>query len=246
MRLVYPKAKVYLYDDGIGSYYGSMAHDYNSKLLQAMNRLFFRGKLILEPEAMYLTLPELCRNTLSCPRHILPTLPEEKLAILDRIFDYQMNSVYEEHRMVYLTQPFEEIPDISIETEPALLRLLEKYSKDTVVRVHPRQKDAQFGHLMRDPYENLWEMECLRQLTDRNVLISFCSTAQFMPKMLGSTQPYLIFLYRLFGKELSGTMTEVLQEFTRQYSKPDRIFIPETLEELEQLLERLMGPCEAL
>lgn len=240
LHLVFPNAEVYLYDDGIGSYYGSMVHDYNSGLFEMMNRIFFDGKLIMEPTAMYLAVPELCGSTLSCERRKLPSLPAEKMPLLEAMFGYQANTLYSDKRIVYLSQPFSESAGIDASVEPKVINVIEKYLPDAIVRVHPRQKAEAFGSLERDSCENLWEMECLKQISDKNILISHCSTAQFMPKLMNGGEPYVIFLYKVFGNQLSDALAALVSQFTKLYGKQDHIFIPETLAELEEILDKLM------
>lgn len=244
VHLLYPNAKVYLYDDGIGSYFGSMVHDYNSKLFEVMNRIFFRGRLILEPDAMHLAVPELCDSADQCPRRKLCSLPEEKIGLLEEIFDYRTNTFYQDRRIVYLTQPIEGFTGISAQVEPEMIRVLETYAQDAVARVHPRQKNAQFGSLKRDTVENLWELECLKQISDKNILISFFSTAQFMPKLLKGTEPYIIFTYKVFGSVLGEAQMKLLEKFVGMHSHPERVIIPESLEGLKQILNQLMGEQE--
>ena len=240
MHLVYPQAHIYLYDDGIGSYYGSMVHDYNSGIFEIMNRLFFDGKLIMEADAMYLAVPELSSSTSCAVFRKLPGLPEEKMALVEQMFDYRANDLYRQRRLVYLTQPFGETSGIDMRAEPEIVRVVEKYSPQAVARVHPRQKDAEFGGLLKDTYQNLWEMECLKQITNDHVLVSYCSTSQFMPKLMNDTEPHVVFLYRIFGKEPGQSLAALLQQFAALYRDPEHIHVPETVEELETLLEKLM------
>jgi hypothetical protein len=117
---------------------------------------------------------------------------------------------------------------------------VEKYSPQAVARVHPRQKDAEFGGLLKDTYQNLWEMECLKQITNDHVLVSYCSTSQFMPKLMNDTEPHVVFLYRIFGKEPGQSLAALLKQFAALYRDPEHIHVPETVEELETLLEKLM------
>ena len=240
MHLVYPKAKIYLYDDGIGSYYGSMVHDYNSPLFQRMNSLFFAGKLIMEPEAMYLAVPELSRSTSCGAYRKLPGLDAEGMLLAERMFCYRPNDLYRNHRLVYLTQPFGESSKVDLSAEPGVLSLMEKYAFDAVARVHPRQKEANFGVLARDTYENLWEMECLKQITDDHILVSYCSTAQFMPKLMNDKEPHLVFLYRIFGLAPSAQLQTLMQEFRALYRNPERIHVPEDLSQLETILKEMI------
>lgn len=240
MHLVYPNARIYLYDDGIGSYYGSMVHDYNSGIFEIMNRLFFDGKLIMEADAMYLAVPELSSSTSCSVLRKLPGLPAEKMPLLEQMFDYRANDLYGQRRLLYLTQPFGETSGVDLSAEPKVIATMERYLPQTVARVHPRQKDAKFGALLKDEYQNLWEMECLKQITDDHILVSYCSTSQFMPKLMNDTEPHVVFLYRIFGKEPGQALAALLKQFTALYRDPEHIHVPETISELETLLENLM------
>lgn len=239
IHLVFPKAKVYLYDDGIGSYYGSMVHDYNSGLFRKMNRVFFGGKLILEPEAMYLAVPELSRSTSCSVYRKLPSLDAEAMMRVEEMFGYRHNDFYDRHQFVYLTQPFGEMSCIDPTAEGRVVSLMEEYLPNSAARLHPRQKNASFGQLPKDTFENLWELECLKQITDDHVLLSYCSTAQFMPKLMHDAEPHIVFLYKIFGKEPSAALRSLLKEFSALYRKPEHIHVPETAEELARILKML-------
>ena len=129
------------------------------------------------------------------------------------------------------------------EREKALEALLSTLGNQAVVRVHPRQADKQVPGLQRDTYANLWELECMEQIGSDHVLIGAFSTAQFMPKLLKNAEPTVICTYKLLFNDLTDPFWQgaekFIADFKAMYSDPEKIQVPETLDELRELLPRI-------
>ena len=100
-------------------------------------------------------------------------------------------------------------------------------NKSFVVRLHPRQKEAEYEGFTLDKNRLLWELIVLQHINNRSVLIASFSTAQLVPKLLYNLEPALIFTYPLY---LSDTSSEVynrielaVENLKRIYSEPQKI-----------------------
>ena len=95
----------------------------------------------------------------------------------------------------------------------------------------------------KDAYCNLWELECINQIDDRNILISAFSTTQFMPKILKDVEPTVLFTYRLLLSDLDDPFLKdfanLIDDFRGLYRNPEKIYVPATFEELETILDTL-------
>lgn len=244
LHWAFKSADVYHIEDGLGSYGGNITVDYSSKLYQLINHFMYHGDLDMNPVACYLSAPDFSKNTIGGEVRRLPAMQKGVgLETIEKIFDYRENDLYRD-RVVYLAQPLTERPIYHAERDAQIVELLQKVLPDrTVVRLHPRQKDLDVGTLQKDTYGNLWELECIHQITDKNVLISAFSTAQFMPKIMQDKEPSIIFTYRLVFDSLDDPFLKdfaaLIEDFKELYRDPSRIYVPETFEELEALFAKL-------
>ena len=112
-----------------------------------------------------------------------------------------------------------------------------------LLRLHPRDTLPEDTALSVDEIRNLWELECIRQIGDDHVLIGAFSTSQFMPKILTGREPTIICTYKLLFSDLSRDpwpeVDRFISAFRKNYSGRDKIFCPETMEELKALLAKL-------
>lgn len=237
----FSQAQVILIEDGFGSYFGDILHSYTSRTFQLIDRLFFGNSLQIEPVKSYIRNFQLYGSYIDVNMQQLPMkYNEEQLVILQRIFQYQENVQYKEHQIVYLTQPITEKDNSDITVEEAVLTRL---SDKALIRVHPRQNKDSIEAIEKDVYDNLWELECINQLNDNNILLGVYSTAQLMPKILMDAEPTIVFLYRLYFKNLEDKkwkdIEAFIERFKKIYRQPEKIFIPNTIEEFNKIMDRL-------
>ena len=242
LRRTYPQAASLMYDDGVGSYYGNMARDYNSAAFNLLNAVFFNGGLNLSPEKLFLTNPAMSQSESEAAVVPLAPVTGESAALAEEIFSYRPNDAYR-GKVIYLTQPMEESVGYAPEREDEVVRLVGECCGGRVVgRVHPRQKIDALGEIPLCDVPNLWELECVRQLDDDNVLIGGFSTAQLTPKMLCGKEPTVIFTYKLLVPHPGPAAEKIFRligAFRSSYRHPERVHLPETPEELEAILRSL-------
>lgn len=244
LHMAYPRAQVLLIEDGTGSYFGNIVDDYATGIFKFIDRFFFGNELSIQPSEVYLSNPQLSKNQIDSKLCRLEMIQKENLGVIEKVFDYKQNRLYTENKAVYLTQPLDEKVGFIKENEKKIEDMLSAaFPSDIVARIHPRHFGAVFENMCPDTFANLWELECVEQITDENILIGAFSTAQFMPKLLKNAEPTIIFTYKILFNNLTddfwqGTQ-KFIEDFKTLYSAPQRIHTPETLEELQQLLNDL-------
>ncbi len=246
MHFAYPRAEVMFFEDGTGSYCSDFSERY-SKLFDLVDFLLFNGDMHIKPERIYLFRPEFLTVTLDYEVRKMPDIAgSEVQGIIERIFDYKQNTLYRDCECVYLTQPRSDEKGFNAENLDKVLTLLtDVFGSNTLARVHPRDDADKYGMLTVDSFNNSWELECLRQITDRNILMGVFSTAQIMPKILSESEPTLIFIYKLIFTNCDEPVWQerrkFMDDFTKHYRNKERIFIPETIEDLRDILISLKG-----
>lgn len=226
-------------DDGTGTYFGDLRERDITLLYKIFNKLFGRGPMSYDVKKLYINNKEICRSTICENVEQLPAIKEgsEAETALCRVFDYKESDAYKGKRFIYLTQPLTE----TSAGESATLtegKILSKLGEDVLVRVHPRQNSEEYGAFALDKTNNLWELECVRHITDSHVLIGGFSTAQFMPKILADVEPTLIFTYKLYG-DIMPTATETINLLKTIYRDQNKIIVVETMDELDGILKKI-------
>ncbi len=165
---------------------------------------------------------------------------------IDRVFGYKKDLRYDSIRGVYLAPTdVPENTDFSDNVAKAenIIRL---FKDDLMVRVHPRSKTGaeKFEGIRTDNGKNMWELLCGDHITDDHVLIGEYSTAQFSPKLMYDREPWLIILYKALkkerGKDTLDTMSNVINELRQNYRNPGKIIVPESTDELEEILKKVI------
>ena len=135
--------------------------DYRSGVFNFFNRFIMNGSLSYHPQRLYVYNPAICSSTVVDDICALPKLNESNpaLKIIENVFDYRDNPVYVDKRIIYLTQPLDEVKGSIAGMHEALLEMLRQYQEKAIVRIHPRQKNVDTGGLAIDEVNNLWELE---------------------------------------------------------------------------------------
>lgn len=243
LHMAYPRADVLLIEDGVGSYFGNIVDDYSTGIFKFIDKFFFSNEMSIQPKEIYLSNPQLSNNNIHGKLCKLEKISDENIDKIEKIFNYKENSLYTENRVAYLTQPLDEKEGFVKDNEVKIERIIENvFGLSAVARIHPRHTNVKFEKMSIDNYANLWELECVKQITDENILIGAFSTAQFMPKILKNAEPTIIFTYKLLFKNLDDEFwqetSSFIESFKSLYSDQSKIFVPETVEEFEEILEK--------
>lgn len=231
------KAKIIGYDDGTGSYVKN-TFPITGRIWSLLNgnRIINNRNL----EWLYLNNPEMCLYDPGCDIRKIPQLSELSDIYQNavyRVFNYQLSN--DVPRMVFLTFPYWE-RNLDEKQVNDINSIIYKHSKELIVRNHPREKRERVPGIRYDDSGILWELKCDNEITDDNILIAFCSTAQLTPKMLYDREPFLVFLYKLFDCDWIDGYVKLVEEIRMAYRDKTKIFIPDSLNDLDVLLKELL------
>lgn len=237
---------VFVYDDGIATYSGNSITDLSNYRYPILNRLFKSDVLSYRIRKLYVNNKSFCRSQITDHVEQLPALNEKNpvFDILMKVFSFNPASETARKRAIVLEQPldkkenynqkrFKEILDETVQDRSAIL-----------VRLHPVQKDMDYADYQVDCVNNLWELECIKNISDEHVLISFYSSAQFSPKLIAAKEPYVVFLYKLFLNRYDSKecilFEKMIDLFKKSYKDSSKILVPENTEDLKNLLKEII------
>lgn len=232
-----------LLEDGIGTYVCDMLKDFSSPVFRKIAAHTFYGNIFSPQRTAVYNSDMIVKgdaDILKLHNNFSDVLRKK----IEVVFDYKENTFYKDNRIVYLTQPLQENMGFSMEKAEEVIRVLKKRKNSIVIRIHPRDNADYYEEFNRDSVNNLWELECIHQISDESVLIGGYSTTQFMPKILKNAEPYIIFLYKILFNDLESdywrNIETFIEKFRTGYSHPNRIIIPQNVGELEEALNQVM------
>ena len=234
--------KVFYFEDGTGSYLDMLGYSTFSKVRKAVCSI--RG-INFFPLKYYVNSVGMVMKKLPTEYIQIPVSHSEEFASkLSYVFtgsmDYQKDMLITQKKILCISMP-DEAKAGSIASQKATLDALEKYRKDTVVKLHPRETDTgeYDGYNIARRNTN-WEMECLFTDMDDKVIIATFSTAQITPKLLYDKEPYLIFTYPLNGP-VSNDIEMMITRLTELYRQPEKVCVVTHPDELKRVLEKAMS-----
>lgn len=246
-RSLFKAASMNYYDDGLGSYYGNLVDRMNQSPQGRLCHIFGIHLEQMEAKALYVNNTALCKSTMTndiCPLPSMLHCSKDFLELLYRVFSYIPNPDYDKYRMIYLSQPNDQGDLKMAHQAMQIMKALQPYEKQCMVRPHPRQKELDTGKLFTDKTRGLWELLCADQITEDHILLGTFSTAQMIPKLLYQKEPYLIFMYQI-EHPMSKTMNyssieQMIQDLRAVYKHPEKIKVPKDLSELHMDIEGIL------
>lgn len=224
-----------LFEDGTGSYRGNIINDYMSWKRKGLLQISHPRKTYFQIDKMLLFAPEISSST-ACSSY--EKIQASKDNRIEHVFEYKDSDVYDK-KIIFLDQSYAldrpaEITAKRKEQDQLLSQSLSPYLNRLVLRPHPRMPEGSIEVLNIDNVRNLWEIECVRKICDKHVLISIYSSAAFQPALVSNKRPSLIFLYKLYAFLYSKEQLEQVENHIQRFSKKlnyNNIFTPKSWEE---------------
>jgi hypothetical protein len=240
----HPEASLYVYEDGTKSYtfFDLKFSKFKSWYL---NHLFGVG-FFEEIEGAFLHHPKYFANHRNVATYTIPPIdkkdPKVK-EVMNDVFDFQESDglFKEQTHFVFFDQAFQF--DSELLAQQHLYQLLNEQidSKRMVVKMHPRTERHEYQQTIAGNYP--FEVMQLNNQMRNKVLISAVSTACLSPKLVFDEEPYVILFYKLMDAPIFQQSQKAYFDFAERvqadYRDKNRFFIPETEEELKQIVERL-------
>lgn len=249
IKKINPSVRLNMLEEGTFAYYYFL-HKYN--LLKKMfTKFIFGGKTFKNYQKAYIYRPDFMEE--SGENIELKKLPfidkknKEIVQIFNKVFEYEnTDSVEWEQKVFYFDQPFQ-YQSINKSVKKLVdfisTKLTPKFQLN--IKLHPRTDENEFGnkvHVMqtRVPFELV---VANNEVKDK-ILISVFSSACLNPKIMFDEEPYVILLYKLIDLSLLTNLNErsfnLANKVKESYKAKNKFFIPETFEELSEILDFLL------
>lgn len=239
-------ASLIFYDEGTYTYEFLSIHP--SLFRKAVSYMIFGSWIMDECTEVYAKRPSQvnCGKYKNMPVKQLCQSSRETDKVLMELFygSYEDARLFE-RKVIYFDQNIDRA-----EIRKMLLKLADVVSgvigkEELLVKLHPMSGElAAYSselttYCSRVPFEVLMNT-C--HMGDK-ILISLFSTACFSPKYILDEEPYVIFLYKIMKFdtyiEFNAQFLHGVENLRRSYTKPNRIIIPETTEEMMEELKRI-------
>ena len=235
------------FDDGTGSYKADSDIYIPAFYDRVCRRILFGAESVYIPYTKLLYFPDLYRRINNSEEIIEKIVFDFRSSKLQEVFAslYMNNGVdsIDESVLILDTNRSEELNDEGIAVIEELYSICENvFGKDNVIyKKHPRDRVSKAKNVLNDnsiPFELL----CLNNNFSDKVLISSQSTALLSPNLFFNQEPYIILLYKLLEPyEKNSSFIEKCVEYLKLcYTKPERIIVPESKEELNKSLAELL------
>lgn len=239
-------SEIIFYDDGEGSY--DSFKIYEAHGTDAIIRRFLFGKETIKlSNKRQLYCPELYELTFGLNDDLYSIINwserKEILEVINNICDYSMEKRIDE-RFVLL----DTIPDETFETND-----LGKYKNlfDTciktlgdglIVKKHPRDYRNSIKNVSYYKYSDIpFETVCANSNIESKVLLSMCSSAALMPKILFGYEPIVVSFHKILRNKTADSIMEdkMFLYIKEMYKDKERIIIPKTIEEAYSVVNKL-------
>lgn len=237
---------VFLYEDGTGSY------TWNNRILNKnwKYRLFCEllhcSECALNIRRLLVYKPELCKSKIVKQYdHILQVNKSNPAtSICSEVFGFNPDSSIAKHRFIILDQPIKGVRGYNDKDLFAFVKKIDYNKYHFLLRQHPNRayEPNELDGVKIDKTNNMWELECINNVSDNHVLISASSTAQTSPKIISGKEPYLIFTYKLFIKPeyiKKDKWYDTTERIKMLYHDKHKIYEPENIDEIIDILNSL-------
>ncbi len=249
-----PDMKITVYDDGLGCYLEKSHVLQTSKRRQKAERLL--GLKLFNPAKMNLMLylPEIAKlpeELRGCSVDEMPRLNwhgKQEKKILQQVFGLSAVEQYDEKVVLFdnvrgsVTRN-----EMFLGVDDCYRVILETVGYENVIyKSHPRsvretEVEIKKMEAAGIPMEVLYaEMEDLSS----RVLVAYNSTATYTPRMLFGEEPWVINLHRIVPSPLQEASETLYQTFLPTYRNQGRLLAPASMEELKEILERILRDPE--
>ncbi len=233
------KASLHLYEDGIGSYYDDIPLEPRSNIVKRANRIT-KARNFRDFEKLYVVEKEMYSG--SYPERVtgIPKYDKEYLEHVKALFKDFSYHDGKEKKIFWLSQ-FLNNEEFNRMVDTVLQNLL-PYKEDVLFCQHPRMHLENRYNYDESDKKQIWELKLLNMDDIENDLfISIHSTACFTAKMLFDLEPYIILFYKLGDDEVthvSSEFEETIRKFRNSYRDPEKIMIPNDMDELKDHIRK--------
>lgn len=230
------------YEDGLSDYYNSQNH-----FMPRWAKWFKINDTVYKKKTVYLYSPSIAPASNGEYEIVkLPSPGKNKRLrrILNRVFQYYPET-HIQQKILY----FDQLPHARVGAEDEFnMRVAETLSRicadKCLVKIHPRRTNNFYKTEGIDcfPYQSVpFELCCMDMDIDDKIFITNISSACFMPKLIFNKEPFIIFLFNInHDADMDLDVQNFIKRFIASYKTPGKIFLVNSLEEMETVLVRLL------
>lgn len=238
---------LYYFEDGLGSY--GMLNTRKNSLKQKIFHILGIDSSFAVMHAMYVYEPILVLNK-QYPTIQIKALPKLEnnqsiKKVLNIIFSFNQSDLELLNYRYIIFDTAASSKQIQASQRKLFDFMTDKVGSLSCIKLHPRTnfQEVQYkGNISK--VKAPIEMLCINTNVSQKVFISIISTAGTTPKLMFGQEPVVIFLYKLVGLELFSHLPdeyfEFIENFGKTYKNKNRVFLPESLNELEKILQNLI------
>lgn len=240
------KVKCFYFDDGIGSYCN--INLYNVNPIDKIARfLFISPKTLRIHFDKYLYNVELYNKMIDNNESLHTIHPlkndKENRELISRIFSMNDYQTIKEKFLIFDSLREKELTEKGQAEVKLLFDNIIKIvgQENVIIKAHPRDKnrDKDLNYFVEQniPFESF----CFFQNFSDKVFITNMSTAVFTPKLLFDQEPIVIMLFSILEDDLiiKTKIREIAINFKSIYKKRENVIIPESIDELINVLNEL-------
>ncbi len=251
----HPLLPIYLVEEGIGEYTNEIVHTRFTKACSMLKQDTHMDHI----SRAYFSAPELYPYRPYFPIEKTPGLTASAREIIESVMNMQAfrkkGNPLDAYHCIFLSEPnscemktqqdaddYEAMENRIMDTVANTVGL-----SDMIIKVHPIdpnfKKEGIETFYSQLPMETLlFTMRC-----DNKVFVAPTSTAMLTPKLLYDEEPYLVFTYQILDPLLSRFLPDAalrrryydfIDGVIGMYREKDRCAIPQTIEELTEVLAR--------
>lgn len=232
------KGFCYGYDDGLACYIDDDLDFKKNK----MDFLYNIPSEVYIKKEYYLYNPKLISNYSKYKERLLPIniKKKETLDNINKLFGFNESMEIEES-IIY----FDSIEDVNFSNN--IVSILKNIpTQKYIIKKHPRRMDDFYEKEKCNIYQyNYVPFEILNNNydCDKKVFITRMSTSCVNSKIIFNQEPYIIFLYKLANQNSDYYNTEsydaIVDKLKRLYEHKERIIVPETWKQFEELIKKI-------
>lgn len=211
-------------------------------------KLFIGEEVVSKSKKVYVYRPDMLRLGMQKMDVIRIHSELEALGpIIKRIYKHELPQIEEIDKPVIMFDQYMQ-DNIITENQCKIAEILvSAYGKEKfVVKMHPRTIDVPYSDNV-PVYKAKCPFEILMSTIDLNnkILVSLVSTASMNPKMMLDAEPTVIFIVKIVGvdkseEEIDETF-KIMRRLKEIYRNPEKVIVPRTIEEFENIVNRLKG-----
>ncbi len=236
----YPSVRLYYLEDGIGTYIRSI------EMFPSKANFFFGligvNGIEKKVERFLFYAPDIVQIS-DIKKGKLPIPNELAKERSNLVFSYNEQQRCLNKRVILFEESFSQ-DGIEVNDKELFEIVVDKIGRNNCsLKRHPRSKSKKLESLNIDILQTVapWEIFCMNQNMENLILVALSSTALLTPKVIFGQEPRVILLYKLLEHK-TGYHSEILEKHifnVKKTYKSSGFYIPETIEELESILERI-------